>query len=72
MEVLMSVLTLGNLFYGILGTAIGIIFGAIPGLSASGTMITVGMSRGLKHEFTVKFSLLAAIPAVCVSLANVT
>ncbi len=37
----------------------------IPGLSRSGTTISVGLARGLKYEFAVKFSFLLSIPAVC-------
>lgn len=36
----------------------------IPGLSRSGTTITVGLSRGFKREFAVRFSFLMSIPAV--------
>ncbi len=36
----------------------------IPGLSRSGTTITVGLSCGLKRDFAVKFSFLLSIPAV--------
>lgn len=36
----------------------------IPGLSRSGTTIAVGLARGLKRDFSVKFSLLLSIPAV--------
>lgn len=36
----------------------------IPGLSRSGTTITVGLSRGFKREFAVRFSFLLSIPAV--------
>lgn len=36
----------------------------IPGLSRSGTTITVGLSRGFKREFAVEFSFLLSIPAV--------
>ncbi|MDR2356544.1 MAG: undecaprenyl-diphosphate phosphatase [Oscillospiraceae bacterium] len=36
----------------------------IPGLSRSGTTIAVGLARGLKRDFAVKFSLLLSIPAV--------
>jgi len=36
----------------------------LPGLSRSGTTITVGLSRGLSGSFAVKFSLLLSIPAV--------
>ena len=36
----------------------------IPGLSRSGTTITVGMSRGLSRDFAVRFSFLLSIPAV--------
>lgn len=40
----------------------------IPGLSRSGTTITVATSRGLKRDFAVKFSMLMSIPAVLGSL----
>lgn len=36
----------------------------IPGLSRSGTTITVAIARGLKREFAVKFSFLLSVPAV--------
>lgn len=36
----------------------------IPGLSRSGTTITVGLSRGFKREFAVRFSFLLSIPAI--------
>ena len=36
----------------------------IPGLSRSGTTISVGLARGLNANFAVRFSLLLSIPAV--------
>ena len=36
----------------------------IPGLSRSGTTISVGIARGLSGSFAVRFSLLLSIPAV--------
>jgi len=36
----------------------------LPGLSRSGTTITVGLARGLSSGFAVRFSLLLSIPAV--------
>ena len=36
----------------------------IPGLSRSGTTISVGLARGLSGSFAVRFSLLLSIPAV--------
>lgn len=36
----------------------------LPGVSRSGTTITVGLSRGLRREFAVRFSFLMSIPAV--------
>jgi undecaprenyl-diphosphatase len=36
----------------------------IPGLSRSGTTITVGISRGFKRSFAVQFSFFMSIPAV--------
>lgn len=36
----------------------------LPGLSRSGTTITVGMARGLKRDFAMKFSFLLSIPAI--------
>jgi len=36
----------------------------LPGLSRSGTTITVGLARGLTGSFAVRFSLLLSIPAV--------
>ena len=43
-----------------LGQAVAV----VPGLSRSGTTISVGMSRGFDREFAVKFSFLLSIPAV--------
>ncbi len=40
----------------------------IPGISRSGTTITVGMSRGLSRSYAMRFSLLLSIPAVLGSL----
>ena len=40
----------------------------IPGLSRSGTTITVGIARGLDRNYAVRFSLLLSIPAVLGSL----
>ena len=36
----------------------------LPGLSRSGTTISVGLARGLNGDFAVRFSLLLSIPAV--------
>jgi len=36
----------------------------LPGLSRSGTTISVGLARGLEGSFAVRFSLLLSIPAV--------
>ena len=36
----------------------------VPGLSRSGTTISVGLARGLTGAFAVRFSLLLSIPAV--------
>lgn len=36
----------------------------IPGLSRSGTTITVGLARGFRREFAVRFAFLLSIPAV--------
>ena len=36
----------------------------LPGLSRSGTTISVGLARGLSASFAVKFSMLLSIPAV--------
>ncbi len=36
----------------------------IPGLSRSGTTITVGLARGFRREFAVRFAFLMSIPAV--------
>jgi undecaprenyl-diphosphatase len=36
----------------------------IPGLSRSGTTIAVGLARGFRRDFAVRFSLLLSIPAV--------
>ena len=43
---------------------VGQAFAVIPGLSRSGTTISVGMARGLDRNFAVKFSFLMSIPAV--------
>ena len=43
---------------------IGQAIATIPGLSRSGTTISVGMSRGLNRKFAAKFSFLLSIPAV--------
>ena len=40
----------------------------IPGISRSGTTITVGISRGLSRGYAMRFSLLLSIPAVIGSL----
>lgn len=36
----------------------------VPGLSRSGTTISVGMARGLDREYAVKFSFIMSIPAI--------
>lgn len=36
----------------------------IPGLSRSGSTITVGLARGFRREYAVKFSFLMSIPAI--------
>ncbi|MDR2589384.1 MAG: undecaprenyl-diphosphate phosphatase [Oscillospiraceae bacterium] len=36
----------------------------LPGLSRSGTTISVGLARGLNGQFAVRFSLLLSIPAI--------
>jgi undecaprenyl-diphosphatase len=36
----------------------------IPGLSRSGTTISVGLARGLTGTFAIRFSLLLSVPAV--------
>lgn len=43
-----------------LGQAVAV----IPGLSRSGTTISVGLARGMDRNFAVKFSFLMSIPAV--------
>ena len=40
----------------------------LPGLSRSGTTIAVGLARGLKGSFAVRFSLLLSIPAIIGSM----
>jgi len=40
----------------------------IPGLSRSGTTISVGLARGLNSAFAVRFSLLLSVPAVIGSM----
>lgn len=40
----------------------------IPGISRSGTTISVGMSRGLSKSYAMRFSMLLSIPAVLGSL----
>ena len=53
-------MTLGDAIIIGLSQAVAI----IPGLSRSGTTISVGLARGLTGSFTVRFSLLLSIPAV--------
>lgn len=53
-------MTLGDALIIGLSQAVAI----IPGLSRSGTTISVGLSRGLSGGFAVRFSLLLSIPAV--------
>lgn len=36
----------------------------LPGLSRSGTTVSIGMARGLSREFAIRFSLLLSLPAV--------
>ena len=36
----------------------------IPGLSRAGATITVGLSRGVERDFSIRFSLLMSLPAV--------
>ncbi|MBQ4370024.1 MAG: undecaprenyl-diphosphate phosphatase [Oscillospiraceae bacterium] len=36
----------------------------VPGLSRSGTTISVGMARGLDREYAVKFSFIMSLPAI--------
>ena len=36
----------------------------VPGISRSGTTISVGLARGFSREFAVKYSFLLSIPAV--------
>ncbi len=36
----------------------------VPGLSRSGTTISVGMARGLDREYAVKFSFILSLPAI--------
>jgi len=43
---------------------IGQALAVIPGLSRSGTTITLGVARGLKRDFAMKFSFLLSIPAI--------
>jgi len=43
---------------------IGQCFATLPGISRSGTTITVGIFRGFDREFAVKLSFLMSIPAV--------
>lgn len=43
---------------------LGQAFAVIPGLSRSGTTIVVGLTRGFKRSFAVKFSFMLSIPAV--------
>lgn len=40
----------------------------VPGLSRSGTTITVGLSRGFRREYAVQYSFLLSIPAVLGSI----
>ena len=53
-------MTLGDAILIGLAQAVAI----LPGLSRSGTTISVGLSRGLSGSFAVRFSLLLSIPAV--------
>lgn len=41
---------------------------AIPGLSRTGTTVTVGMSRGLGKDYAVRFSIFLSLPSVVVAL----
>ncbi len=43
---------------------VGQAIAVVPGLSRSGTSISVGMLRGFKRKFAVRFSFLLSIPAV--------
>lgn len=44
---------------------------SLPGLSRSGTTISVGLARGLNGSFAVRFSLLLSIPAVfCATIVS--
>ncbi len=43
---------------------VGQMIAVIPGISRSGTTITVALARGLERDFAVKFSFLLSIPAV--------
>lgn len=52
--------TIADAFIVGLGQAIA----TIPGISRSGTTITVGLSRGFKRKFAITFSFLMSIPAV--------
>ena len=46
----------------IIGIAQG--FATLPGISRSGTTLTVGMLNSLKREFAVKYSFIMSIPAI--------
>ena len=48
----------------VLIVGIGQAIAVVPGLSRSGTTISVAMTRGFEREFAVKFSFLLSIPAV--------
>jgi len=43
---------------------VGQAFAVIPGLSRSGTTISIGMMRGFDRKFAVRFSFLLSIPAI--------
>lgn len=43
---------------------LGQVLAAVPGISRSGVTMSVGMLRGFRRTFAVKFSLLLSIPAV--------
>ena len=48
----------------ILLVGVGQAIAVVPGLSRSGTTISVGLARGFDREFAVRFSFLLSIPAV--------
>ncbi|SHH91179.1 undecaprenyl-diphosphatase [Sporobacter termitidis DSM 10068] len=49
---------------------LGQAFAVIPGLSRTGTTVTVGLVCGLKRDFAVRFSIFLSLPALIVSILS--